>query len=241
MCLALLLLGGLLALANYFIRKHLQETPAFAELQSARPQTILSEPLKNLWLYHRASLASGLGMTVLVASLVIFNLYLPAYLSKHFHYALSDVYLAMTWGLVWSALSLPVCGYLCDKLGRAAIFLGTCVGFILLAFPLFYLMTNGNLSTLIAALVIYQTAISFLMASYFPLLAAAFAVHVRYTGIAFCYNVAYAVMGCLPIGLTLLIEKMETPVVAIWVLIGCALISIVSFRQNNRSIFAGRN
>ena len=224
------LLGGLLALANYFIRKHLQETPAFSQLQSDKPSSRLKKPLQRLFNEHFRETIAGLGMTVFIASLVIFNLYLPAYLSTHFGYSylLSDVYLAMTWGLVWSALSLPICGYLADRWGRREIFLATSVIFILISFPLFHLLTIGGFAPLIGFLTIYQTVISFLMTSYFPLLSAAFSTRERYTGIAFCYNVAYAIMGAAPIGITYLIQILKTPMVSVWFLIVCAFISIAS-------------
>ncbi|MBF8263563.1 MAG: hypothetical protein HW387_1228 [Parachlamydiales bacterium] len=220
------LLGGLLALANYFIRKHLQETPAFANLQSRRPSAILREPLIQLWKNHRLMLAIGISMTVLVASLVIFNLYLPTYLSLHFQYQMPDIYLAMTYGLIWSAISLPICGFLADRFGRMKIFLFTCIAFGLIVFPLFHLLTFGGMGALTIFMMVYQTAISFLMASYFPLLAAGFPVQVRYTGIALCYNFVYAIMGSAPIAITFLIEKTNTPTAAIWFLIACAAISI---------------
>ncbi len=222
------LIGGLLALANYFIRKHLQETPAFSQLQTKRLSPLLKEPLLRLFKEHSREVIAGLGMTVFIASLVIFNLYLPTFLSNHYGYQLSDVYLAMTGSLIWSALSLPVCGFLADRWGRRQVYFITAAIFVLIGYPLFHLLTIGGIAALMIFMVIYQTTISFLMASYFPLLAAAFSTHVRYTGIAFCYNVVYAIMGSMPIGITLLIQKTQTPLASLGFLMVCAGISLAS-------------
>ena len=137
------LLGGLLALANYFIRKQLQETPEF--LSTKRQSKLLKRPLLQLFRLHRRTLAAGLAMNVFIGSLIIFNLYLPTFLSAHYDYVLSDIYLAMTWGLVWSALSLPICGFLSDLWNRKNVFILTCVAFMLIAFPLFHLLAIGGI------------------------------------------------------------------------------------------------
>ena len=112
------LFGGSLAVVNYFIRKHLQETPEFLCMQKERREISFKTPLHTLVRDHLTQIVLGIGMNWFAASLVIFTLYLPTYLSEYFHYTPSDVYLAMTWGLGWSALMLPICGRMGDRSAR---------------------------------------------------------------------------------------------------------------------------
>lgn len=219
------LIGGLLAVVNYFIRKFVHETPEFTLLQQKRPQTTLKEPFYKLMGHFKTEMLTGTIMTGFVASLVIFYLYLPTFLSAHYGYSTKDIYFAMTCGLIWSAFFLPICGYLADRWGRIKIFLGTCLGFSIFGFLIFQLLFLNNLTALVTFTVLYQTVICFISASYFALLSLSFPTEVRYTGIALCYNIAYSLMGCLPVVVTALIQRTNSPQLGIWMLIFFALSS----------------
>lgn len=192
------LLGGVFSLANYFIRKHLNETPEFTKLQKTRKKTSLKDPIITLMKHHKRSLAIGIAMTGIMSSLVIFFLSFPTYINMHFGYDVKSGYLAVTWGMIWSSLSLPICGWLSDRLGKAKIYLLTCLTFSVGCFALFSLLQIGTLTSLIIFTTIYQTIISFLSVSYFSLISSIFSTDVRYTGLSFCYNIVYCIIGCTP-------------------------------------------
>lgn len=219
------LLGGLLAFANFFIRKYLQETPEFSNLQLKRKQGSIKEPFLCLIRDYRKELFLGIGVTGSVASLVIFALYMPTYLNAYYSFPTADVYFAMTLGLLWSVIALPCSGLIVDRMGKSRVFVAVCLLFAFLAVPLFGLLKFGGLAVLIIFMMLYQTVIAFLMTSYFALLAETFPTPVRYTGIALCYNVAYSLMGCAPMAMTWAIELTGMPSLAIGLLIGFALLS----------------
>lgn len=231
------LLGGGLAVANYFIRKHLQETPEFSRLQTSRSRPPLTEPLISLIRFHKRELVCGIFMTMALASLVIFSLYLPTYLSTHFGFLPQDIYLAMTGGMLWSAFSLPLCGWLSDRIGQVKTFMGTCLLFAFGVFGLFSLLRQEQWLSLLFFMMLYQTAISFLSVSYFAQLSSAFSTAVRFTGIALCYNVAYSAMSCAPMVITALIFATGSPTSALWFLIAFALLGVVAaFFLSKRSL-----
>ena len=234
-------LGGTLAFANFFIRKHLHETPEFSNLQSKRERVSVKEPFLCLIRDYRKELFLGVGVTGFMASMVIFALYMPTYISTYFSYPTADVYFAMMWGLLWSVIVLPCSGLVVDRVGRAKVFVTTCLMFALLAIPLFSLLKLGGLAVLIIFMMLYQTVISFIMTSYFALLAETFPTPVRYTGIALCYNVAYSLMGCAPMVITGLIEWTRFPSLGVWFLIGFALLSArnVTLLTKRRSQITG--
>jgi len=101
------------------------------------------------------------------------------------------------------------------------------LGFAIFAFSLFHLPALGS-PGLFLFTILYQTALSCGVASYFPLLSRLFPTEVRYSGIALSYNVSYALMGLSPMLLTALIQKFH-PGIAIWFLIVCAILSALSF------------
>jgi len=228
------LFGGLLAVANYFIRKYMDETPEFIQQQANVRQTSrqsVKAPIALLFKEYLQQVLVGIGLTLLISGLVIFYLYLPTYLSNYFSYQLEDIYFAMTVGLVWSAIILPACGWLSDCIGRSRTLLITCVGFCVGAFPLFEFLKQPGLFGLIPFVMIYQTILALATASYFPILGSLFPTAVRYTGIAACYNITYALMGCAPIIITALIGFTGTFLSGLYFLVFCAALSALAVKK----------
>lgn len=220
------LLGGALAVANYFIRRHLQETPEFTQMKLERTsQTSLKEPLIYLLREHWLQLIQGIGLTLFVSSLVIGGLYLPTHLNLYYGYASSDIYLAIIGGMLWSAIILPVCGYIADRFDKRKVLVIAVLSFLTWAFPLFALLKMHTFSAALGFMMAYQTVIALVTSCYFPLLASLFPTRARFTGIAACYNVAYSAMATLPIVVTALIRYSANPNTFIWVLMSCALVS----------------
>lgn len=225
------LLGGVLAVANYFIRNHLQETPEFLSLQKNNPRYgVIKDPLIDLFRLHKRQLFQGVGMTLFVSSLVIVSLYLPTYLTTHFGFSLSDVYLAILLSMLWSAIILPICGRLADSINKRVLFASTALVFLAGVFPLFALLKYQIFSVLLIFMILYQTVIACVSSCYFPILASLFPTRMRYTGIAASYNIGYSFMAILPLSLTALISYAATPVIVNWVLMAFALLSAMCCR-----------
>lgn len=233
------LLGGVFSLANYFIRKHLNETPAFTELQKKRKKPSLKDPILILLRHNKKSLVLGVAMTGAMSSLVIFFLSLPAYIHAHFGYELKSGYLAVTWGMIWSSLSLPICGWITDKFGKIKVYLFTCLAFSLSSFFLFSLLSIKTTASLLIFTALYQTVISFLSVSYFSLISSSFSTDVRYTGLSFCYNIVYSVMGCVP----MFIVGSTNPHLGPWILTSFCLLGFLSgliYAKNRRSLIENK-
>ncbi|MBA3603030.1 MAG: MFS transporter [Parachlamydiaceae bacterium] len=223
------LLGGVLAVVNYFIRRHLNETPEFLLSQVKADKTCLrNAPLKCILREHLSSLILGIGMTLFVSSLIILGLYFPTFLTTNFGYSSSSVYLALLWSMVASAVTLPICGRFADKVGRERLFIMSSLAYVLGAFPLFSVLKLEANWALQLFMVLHQIFIALVSVCYFPLLAASFPTRVRYTGIAACYNITYSFMATLPILLTGLIYWTGSADSVILVMMGCAALSGLS-------------
>ncbi len=220
------LLGGFLAVANYYIRNNLQETPEFSMLQKNHSkQGAIKDPLTELFCLYRWQLFLGIGMTFFVSSLVIVALYLPTYLTTHFGFISSDVYLSILLSMLWSAIILPICGRLADSIDKRVLFSSTALLFVAAIFPLFALLKFQIFSALLIFMILYQTVLAYVSSCYYSILASLFPTRMRYTGIAACYNVSYSLMATLPLLLTALIGLTTSPSSLIWVLIAFALFS----------------
>jgi MFS family permease len=216
------LLGGVLAVASSLMRKRLEETPAF--LACKERHASWRAPLLHLLKGHWTGLLLGVGIACFPSSLVIANLILPFYLSRSFFFAPTAIYFAMTVGLVWSALVLPLFGAVADQRGEKKVLAGALAGFALLAFPLFKMLEYRHVLVLTAFTMLYQTALAAAVSAYLPLLARFFPTSVRYTGMAACYNAAYALTACSPA----LLARTTNPYALIEILAAATAVSAAS-------------
>lgn len=222
------LLGGVLAIVSAIIRNRLSETPEFE--RKGKSQSI-GATFGKLFKGFLPQVIRGVCMTALLASLVLFVLYFPTYLKDFYGYSASDIYLAMTVGLVWSAISMPICGLLADSVSKPRLYKISALAFAMGIFPLFALLQLGGITLLILFMCLYQTVISLLSVCCFPIIAASFPTDVRYLGIATSYNIAYSIFGALPVVMTSLIHYAGTPLSALWLLAAIAIVAAATLNH----------
>ncbi len=186
------LFGGVLAIVSFAIRVSMQET------RSARKPGEHRIPIISLFKFHPLEVLLGSAIVLFPSALIVFMLYIPEYFSKYFNYALPDIYFSNTFSLLWAACCLPVFGLLSDRIGPTRILMATSFLFCLFIFPMFELVSEQSVACLALFLILIQTFIAALVTSYLPLLVTLFPESVRFTGIAFCYNIAYVLAGLTP-------------------------------------------
>jgi len=98
--------------------------------------------------------------------------------------------------------------------------------FIISGTFLFQLFSLQSFAALTIFMLLYQTLVAALAASYFPLLAELFPTNVRYTGVAICYNVIYSIAGLVPLLLSLLLKYTQTPEQIVWFFVALSFVSI---------------
>ena len=223
--------GGLLGLLLLIARNTIQETPVFQTLShTAKNQ----EPLMRLLRAHKFSLLRGAALTAFMAAMILTNLYFPYYIPKFFGYRASEVYLATTLSLIFLVLILPFMGMLADLFSYKTIPIRwTCAFYAVLSLPIFTLLSTGSIIFLTVFLMIQQLFIAFYASCMFPVLIRIFSPEIRYTGIALCYNLTWATMAALPMGLTALLDFYATPRVVPIVLSGIAGLSFLATRGMN--------
>jgi MFS family permease len=198
------LLGGAFGLLSMYLRRLLAETPVFLELKARR--AIASEtPLKTIVRdYRGAVVLSGLLTWMLSAFIVVVILMTPALLEKM--YGVEAIVALRANSLAALALSAGcvLAGWLTDRFGPGTVLTVGCPLLGLTAYLMYTAATSDPwlvmlLYTLAGLAVGTVAVVPYVMIAMFP-------PAIRFSGISFSYNIAYAIFGGL------------TPVVVAWLL-----------------------
>ena len=187
------LAGGAFGLVAMYLRRFLEETPVF-EAMRERAELSRGLPLGRVLAGHkRAAILSFLGSWMLTAAIVVLILQAPTLLTK-LHPELAP---AMPLASVAATLALTLAavgfGWALDRFGQPAVMAVAAVGLVAAAFALFGgAAVRPDLLVPIYALaglaVGAVTIVPTMMVRAFP-------ADVRFSGVSFAYNTAYAVFG----------------------------------------------
>lgn len=199
------LVGGLFGLIAMYLRRWLHETPVFAEMQLR--QTLAAElPLKTVVREHRPAVILCMLLTwVLSAGIVVVILMTPTLLQTLHGFKPAEALQANSLAIVCLSLGCVIAGWTADRIGAGRVFVGGGL-LLLLSSWAFYTSLASHPELLLplyalAGLCVGMIgAIPLVMVSAFPAL-------VRFSGLSFSYNLAYAIFGGLtPILVSLLLK-----------------------------------
>ena len=215
------LVGGVFGLFSVYLRRWLHETPVFAELQQ-RKALAEEVPLKAVLREHRGAIAISMLLTwVLSAGIVVVILMTPTVLQTVDGFAAATALKANSLAIVCLTVGCIASGAIADRFGAGRTFL---VGGLLLAasswtfytslqahpdwlFPL-YALTGLFVGTI--------GAVPYVMVKAFPPV-------VRFSGLSFSYNLAYAIFGGLTPMIVSLLMKWDPLGPAYYVAALCGL------------------
>lgn len=187
------LIGGVFGFLAVFLRRLLAETPVFEELRRRRA-LVEGMPLKVVLAGHgRAVVVVMLLTWVLTAGIVVVILMTPTLLAQMYSLAPARTLAANTWATLALCVGCVAFGLLADRIGAARALLVGCP-LLLVAVYALYLGVGANPDALpvLYALAGFCVGVVGVIPT---LLVAAFPAEVRFSGISFAYNVAYAVVG----------------------------------------------
>lgn len=219
------LVGGVFGLFSVYLRRWLHETPVFAELQQ-RKALAEEVPLKAVLREHRGAIAISMLLTwVLSAGIVVVILMTPTVLQTVYGFAAATALKANSLAIVCLTVGCVASGAIADRFGAGRTFL---VGGLLLAasswtfytslkahpdwlFPL-YALTGLFVGTI--------GAVPYVMVKAFPPV-------VRFSGLSFSYNLAYAIFGGLTPMIVSLLMKWDPLGPAYYVAALCGLAMVI--------------
>ncbi|HAT23861.1 MAG TPA: MFS transporter, partial [Pantoea septica] len=217
-------LGGVFGLLAMYLRRWLHETPVFQQMQQ-RKALADTLPLKTVLTQHKSGVLLSMLLTwLLSACIVIVILMAPALMQKQHAISAALSLQANCLATVMLLAGCVIAGWLVDWIGAAKTLMG---GSLLLAVCSWHffasqtpdadgLFFNYGLAGLSVGVV---GVVPSLMVRAFP-------AAVRFTGISFSYNVAYAIFGGLtPIFVTLILRL--TPLAPAWYVLALALVGLL--------------
>ena len=190
----LFLSGVLLGVVGYFIRRNIEETPKFLELEyeELKPKSPLKELLKKY--KDRLLRAFALSTFQAVGFYTIF-VYVANHLIVFLKFPKSTALTINTVSMIILTLLIPVMAWLSDKIGRKPIILFSTGLTILLAYPLFSLISSGSFENALIGHVLFAIITAGFMAVLPTTLVELFPTRVRNSGYSIGYNLPFAIFG----------------------------------------------
>ncbi|WP_422489045.1 MFS transporter [Endozoicomonas sp. ALE010] len=196
-------IGGSLGIISYHIRKHFSESGFFEALDQTKAQA--SIPIVLLFTQHTRGIICGF-MTIGLcgATVTIYSIYMPGFLSSLLGFPRE----AVAWQTTLAFLMLsPLClifGLLSDLINHKLILGIMAIIVATTCWPAFQYFSSPD-AELNKILLICGLLAATASGALPPLLISFFPTEIRYTGIATCYNIGFAIFGGIaPVTSTLL-------------------------------------
>lgn len=224
------LLSALLVVFGLWIRKGIDETPSFKQVQESGdiPKLPIVDTLRYYW--REVLIAIG-GKVVETAPFYIFGTFIVSYATNNLGFGNREVLIAVMIATIVTTILIPFMGSLSDKVGRKKMYIWGTSAMILYAFPYFWLLEQRTFFTLIVATVIGLGVIwAPITAVLGTMFSEIFEAKVRYTGVSLGYQIGAAVAGgTAPLVATALLVKFDNSFVPIAIyIIFTAVISLVA-------------
>jgi MFS family permease len=187
------LAGGVFGFFAVWLRRWLSETPVF-EAMHARRELASGLPLRQVFEQHFPSVLLSMLVTwMLTAAILVIVLMTPSLVQSVFHVAPARAFLGNTVASVALALGCLGYGVLADRIGFARALLFGAAGLVVCSYALYLDLRFGAAHFL----VLYALAgLAVGVVGVVPaLMVVAFPPAVRFSGLSFSYNIAYAVFG----------------------------------------------
>jgi MHS family proline/betaine transporter-like MFS transporter len=184
------LFGILVGPVGLYIRRRLDETPEYVEIEPTRT------PVRDALQAHPLEGLLAIGISAISNSSAYIILYIPTYAIKELHLPQATGFTATLVGAVILGIASPFAGHLSDKFGRGGLLTGTAWLFFLTTWPLFFLMVAfPSLATAIFA----ASWLSLVKAGYSGVLPSQlselFPTRVRGIGVSLSFAIAVTIFG----------------------------------------------
>ncbi len=200
------LIGGVFGLVAVYLRRWLEETPVFKEMK-ARKQLASELPIKAVLRDHKAATVVSMLLTWLLSgAIVVAILMTPTLVQTLYKVPARDALTANSIATLFLSIGCVLAGFIVDKVGAGRFFT---IGSLFLGAATYYFYSSvaADSSTLfpLSALAGFSVgvigAVPYVMVKAFP-------AAVRFTGVSFAYNIAYAIFGGLtPLLVTLALKS----------------------------------
>lgn len=190
--------GGIFGLVALYLRTYLKETPVFKAMQE-RKALSKDMPVKQVLAHHKMAVGIGMVFTwFLTGCVVVLILAMPNLLTSAFGFVRADAFKMQSAAIIMQMLGCISAGLLADRFGAGKVMLVGSASVALVASIFYNSLGHADTSTIFMLYMLLGLCsgtvgmVSYSMVKMFP-------AQIRFSGISFSYNVAYAIAG----GLTL--------------------------------------
>ena len=187
------LAGGVFGFFAVWLRRWLSETPVF-EAMHARKELASGLPLRRVFERHLSGVLLSMLVTwMLTAAIVVLILMTPSLVQSAFHVEPARAFLGNSVASFALALGCLFYGWLADRIGYAPALLSGAIGLLACGYALYFDLQAGA-AHFVALYALAGFAVG--VVGVVPaLMVVAFPPAVRFSGLSFSYNVAYALFG----------------------------------------------
>ena len=195
------IVGAVLSLLPLIGWRLIDESPFFVEMQKSKPSNYVAKPFRLLFKHCKHSIFIGMVLTIIISSITtVIVLLLPDLIELRFTLD-SDLFgFSHSLGIAFMVLGCIFYGIISnhENFGKVLAVGSTLLIVQILAF-FYHLQSSGDYILIMYALLGFSAGIVGMIPA---ILVQLFPTNVRLTGIAFCYNMAYGIVGVMvPFGL----------------------------------------
>lgn len=236
------LCAGPLGMIGLYLRLKLEETPDFQGLQEAGE--VADSPLREALATEWRQLLKCVGIVILLnVADYTFLTYMPSYLNTALGIGEQRGRVILIGIMLAMMLVITPIGALSDRIGRKPILVASALGFIVLGWPAFWLMSQGSLFLVTLGLAIPGLLLVMLLGTLPATLPAMFSTRTRYGGFAVSYNISTSLFGgTAPLAITWLVVMTGNDYMPAFYLIAAgviAFIPILALRETARRRLRG--
>ncbi|MDX3226508.1 MFS transporter [Streptomyces sp. ME19-01-6] len=219
------LFGLLIGPVGYYIRRHVDEAPAFVRSADAEPER---GPVAEVLRHHKGRVLLAIGVLAVSTAITYLITYMPVYAVKELDLPASTGFAAtMVTGAVLTVVT-PLIGLWSDRAGRIRIMAAFAALILALLYPTFaFLVAHPGFGVILAVMFL----VGVLKAGYFgalpALLSDLFPVSSRATGMSLSYNLGVMLFGgTTPVVIVWLVDATGNSLAMTWYLSALALLSL---------------
>lgn len=238
------IIGGIFGLIAMYLRRWLKETPIFLEIQKRKQQeqsqklpvvTVLTQ-------YLPQTILSMLLTWVLSAGIMVIMLMTPILLQKQFGYSAIEALQGNILAIIGLIISCTFYGMMMDKFALAKVLLIGCIIAAVMIAIFFGSLDNAQLLFITYPLAGFSVGI---VGSFAYFMVKVFPTSVRYSGVSFSFNMAYAIAG----GLTPLlisffsdfVSKMASAIYVVGLFLLGTLVGLFLLINNNTQKYIAKD
>jgi MHS family proline/betaine transporter-like MFS transporter len=220
------LLSLLLGAVAIVIRAKQGESLEFSKAKEKNQ--LVSQPIREVFRNYFPNILNTTFLCAMLAvGVYLFAVYIPSYLNITVGFGFKTSMLICSFGFLCTSIFVVFVGWWTDRVGSKLPMLLSCLGFIVFAYPIFWLLSRHTIMSALLAEFIIVILLGLTAGSLMPMLMQSFPLQVRCTGVCFGFNTSMMLFGSTaPLAALSLTQYLQSPHAPFLYLIVTAVITI---------------